>query len=190
MPDWMCTLCGNTVLDRPRAPSYCGRCNVGEMIQLGSASDVSPTLPSPPPPLPIAAASPAPLSDPIQGAQVAPAGAAVSTGRTRGPKPAKRVQPREPLEVRFARSAPLDPVNISATGLLIEYVRPFTPGSVCDVELWRSESGLRLRAEVVRSVVSGGGKGSNGGMRYRTAVHFLKTPRGIFTLVPELSEEA
>jgi len=42
----------------------------------------------------------------------------------------------------------------------------------------------------VRSIVSGGGKGSLGGIRYQTAVHFLKTPRGIYTLVPELSEEA
>jgi hypothetical protein len=50
--------------------------------------------------------------------------------------------------------------------------------------------GIRLRAEVVRSVVSGGGKGSPTGMRFRTAVHFLETPKSIFTLLPELSEDA
>ena len=190
MPDWMCTLCGNTVRDRARAPSYCGRCSVGDMIQLGSVSEIPAISPSPTPSPPMAATSPAPYSDSVQGAHATLAAPVAPTARTRSPKPAKRVQPREPLEVRFARSAPLDPVNISATGLLVEYVRPFTPGSVCDVELWRSELGLRLRAEVVRSVVSGGGRGSIGGMRYRTAVHFLKTPKGIYTLVPELSEEA
>jgi hypothetical protein len=50
--------------------------------------------------------------------------------------------------------------------------------------------GIRLRAEVVRSVVSGGGKGSHTGIRYRTAVHFLDVPQVIFILFPELSEEA
>jgi hypothetical protein len=50
--------------------------------------------------------------------------------------------------------------------------------------------GIRLRAEVVRSVVSGGGKGSHTGIRYRTAVHFLDAPQVIFTLFPELSEDA
>jgi hypothetical protein len=85
---------------------------------------------------------------------------------------------------------PLQALDISATGLLVEHVRPFTPGSICEVELWRSGMGIRLRAEVVRSVVSGGGKGSHTGIRYRTAVHFLDAPQGIFKLVPELSDEA
>jgi hypothetical protein len=92
--------------------------------------------------------------------------------------------------VRFPRTEPLQAINISATGLLIEHVRPFTPGSICEVELWRFSLGVRLRAEVVRSVVSSGGKGSHKGIRYRTAVHFLETPQSIFTLLPELSEEA
>jgi hypothetical protein len=103
-------------------------------------------------------------------------------------QPAKRVRPKEPLEVRFARTPSLEALNISATGLLVEYARPFPPGSICEVELWRSSLGIRLQAEVVRSVVSGGGKGSQNGMRYRTAVHFLETPQTIFTLLPELSE--
>jgi hypothetical protein len=71
----------------------------------------------------------------------------------------------------------------------VEYVRPFSPGSICEVELWRSDLGLRLKAEVVRSVVSGGAKGS-GGVRYQTAVRFLETPRAIYSLVPELVEES
>jgi hypothetical protein len=68
-------------------------------------------------------------------------------------------------------------------------VRPFSPGSICEVEIWRSELGLRLRAEVVRSVLTGGARGSSGGVRYQTAVRFLQTPPAIYTLVPELSEE-
>jgi hypothetical protein len=105
-------------------------------------------------------------------------------------RPAKRVRPNEPLEVRLPRTEPLQALNISATGLLVEHVKPFTPGSICEVEVWRSSLGIRLRAEVVRSVVSGGGKGSFTGLRYRTAVHFLETPQIIYTLLPELSEEA
>jgi hypothetical protein len=106
------------------------------------------------------------------------------------PRRAKRIRPKDPLEVRLSRTTPLEAVNISATGLLVEHVRPFTPGSICEVELWRSSLGVRLRGEVVRSVVSGGGKGSHTGIRYRTAVHFLETPDIIFTLLPELHEEA
>jgi hypothetical protein len=105
-------------------------------------------------------------------------------------RPAKRIRPKDPLEVRFARTAPLHALDISATGLLVEHIRPFTPGSICELEVWRSSLGIRIRAEVVRSVVSGGGKGSHTGIRYRTAVHFLETPRNIFTLLPELSEDA
>ncbi len=107
----------------------------------------------------------------------------------RGSRPAKRIRPKEPLEVRFARTAPLEALDISVTGLLVEHAKPFTPGSICDVELWRSSLGIRLRGEVVRSFVSGVGRGSQNGIRYRTAVHFLETPQTLFMLLPELSEE-
>jgi len=200
MPEWMCRICGNVLRDRARPPSYCARCGLGKFMNLEAVQDIPPTLPvsesSPEVILaegtPLAAATPelrvVPLIPATEGAPAI--GPRRGSNGARSRQPAKRVQPREPLEVRFARSAPLDPVDISVSGLLVEYVRPFTPGSVCDVELWRSDMGLRLRAEVVRSIVSGGGKGSLGGIRYQTAVHFLKTPRGIYTLVPELSEEA
>lgn len=197
MPEWMCRICGNVLRDRAHPPSYCARCGLGKFMNLEAVQDIPPTLtiPESSPEVilaeraPLTAAPPEPRVVPLTPAAAAPKPARGSNG-SRSRQPAKRVQPREPLEVRFARSAPLDPVDISVTGLLVEYVRPFTPGSVCDVELWRSDMGLRLRAEVVRSIVSGGGKGSLGGIRYQTAVHFLKTPRGIYTLVPELSEEA
>jgi hypothetical protein len=104
-------------------------------------------------------------------------------------RPAKRIRPKGPLEVRLARTASLEALDISATGLLVEYTRPFPPGSTCEVELWRFSQGIRLRAEVVRSFVSGGGKGSQTGIRYRTAVHFLETPPSIFVLIPELSDQ-
>jgi hypothetical protein len=118
-----------------------------------------------------------------------PATAPEAPEARKGSRPAKRIQPKEPLEVRIARTASLQALNISATGLLVEYARPFPPGSICEVEVWRSSLGIRLRAKVVRSCVSGGGKGSQTGLCYRTAVHFLETPPAIFTLLPELSEE-
>jgi hypothetical protein len=45
-----------------------------------------------------------------------------------------------------------------------------------------------LRGEVVRTFVANDG-GRHPGIRYRTAVQFLETPKGIFDLLPELSEE-
>jgi hypothetical protein len=187
MPEWICRICGNVLLDSPRAPSYCARCGLGEFSRLDTTEVTTPTEASPRrAPMAIAAAAMAPPPPPRE-ARVAPT--AAPKARPRNPTAARRVRPQEPLEVRFARSAPLAPLNISATGLLVEYVRPFSPGSICEVEIWRSELGLRLKAEVVRSVVSGGAKGS-GGVRYQTAVRFLETPRAIYTLVPELGEEA
>jgi len=187
--DWICQICGNTIRDRSRAPSYCPRCGLGDFILVGDepgspadgVSAASTNVPSPRlspsrrlvevanPPL---TALPAALAPPSHC------------------RPAKRIRPKDPLEVRLPRTVPLQALDISATGLLVEHIRPFTPGSICEVELWRSSHGLRLRAEVVRSVVSGGGKGSHAGIRYRTAVHFLETPQSFFTLLPELSEEA
>jgi len=188
MPEWICRICGNVLLDSPRAPSYCARCGLGEFSRLDTAEVTAP-----------AAAPPRPVSAVVAAAAMAPPPPAREThvtpvtppkARPRISNVARRVQPQEPLEVRFARSAPLAPLNISATGLLVEYIRPFSPGSICEVEIWRSELGLRLRAEVVRSVVSGGAKGSAGGVRYQTAVRFLNTPQAIYSLVPELGEEA
>ena len=174
-----------------RAPSFCPRCGLGDFTPVAdgereaaptrTASPVSANFPS-------AATSP---SVPLVAVQRQPPTpmAAVPEPRPQS-RPAKRIRPDEPLEVRLPRTEPLHALNISATGLLVEHVKPFTPGSICEVEVWRSSLGIRLRAEVVRSVVSGGGKGSLTGIRYRTAVHFLETPQNIYTLLPELSEEA
>jgi hypothetical protein len=185
MPEWLCRICGNVLLDAHRPPSYCARCGLGEFSRL-DAEGTAPVeaRPRPSPAMATAAAMAPP--PPTREARVTPAAAPPTRPRTS--KAARRVKPQQPLEVRFARSAPLAPLNISATGLLVEYVRPFSPGSICEVELWRSDLGLRLKAEVVRSVVSGGGKGSTG-VRYQTAVRFLQTPSAIYSLVPELREE-
>ena len=174
-----------------RAPSFCPRCGLGDFTPVAdgereraparTASPVSANFPS-------AATSPSVPLVAVQRQPLTPM-AALPEPRPQGP-PAKRIRPNEPLEVRLPRTEPLQALNISATGLLVEHVKPFTPGSICEVEVWRSSLGIRLRAEVVRSVVSGGGKGSHTGIRYRTAVHFLETPQNIYTLLPELSEEA
>jgi hypothetical protein len=101
---------------------------------------------------------------------------------------AKRVRPKERLGVRLCQIAPLEAVDISALGLLIEHKSPFKPGCVCEVELSRSGQNVRLRGEVVRTFVANGG-GSQAGLRYRSAVQFLETPPAIFELLPELCEE-
>jgi hypothetical protein len=102
---------------------------------------------------------------------------------------AKRIQPKEPVEVQFPRDALLKALDISETGLLVEDASPFKPGSICELDLRRSGRAIRLRVEVVRSVVAGGGKGSSTGIRYRTGFHFLENaPPAFFTLFGELSE--
>jgi hypothetical protein len=187
MSDWVCQICANTVRARTRAPSYCQKCGLGIFSALEDPS-TSPSrgdIPVPPNPS-------VPRSSPsAQVAEVppqAPTAAPPTPEPPRGCRSARRIRPKEPLEVRFARTVPLEALDISTTGLLVEHARPFAPGSICEVELWRSSLGIRLRAEVVRSFVSGGGKGSHTGIRYRTAVHFLETPQTIFMLLPELSE--
>ena len=178
--DWVCQFCGNVIRKREHQPHHCPKCSIGVYRQVRSATSSKSESP-------LEAALISKLTSPKPPESVplpeAPAPA-------RGGQPAKRIRPVAPLEVRLARTPSLEALNISATGLLVEYARPFPPGSVCEVELWRSCQGIRLQAEVVRSVVSGGGKGSQTGIRYRTAVHFLDTPEGIFALLPELSESA
>lgn len=189
MNDWTCQTCGNTIRDRSRAPSYCPKCGLGDFILGGDGSE-SPadSFPSLSPIFASLRISPARRLVEIEDRP--PATLPAPPEPRRKGRPAKRILPKDPLEVRLPRTAPLQALDISATGLLVEHVRPFTPGSICEVELWRSGMGIRLRAEVVRSVVSSGGKGSHTGIRYRTAVHFLDAPQVIFTLVPELSEDA
>jgi hypothetical protein len=101
----------------------------------------------------------------------------------------KRVRPDKPLEISLSQNASLQALDISATGLLVEHVAPFKSGSIYEVELRRSDRTVRLRAEVVRSVVAGGSNLGRAGIRYRTAFHFVETvPPDLFALVPELSE--
>ena len=193
MSDWVCQFCGNFVRQRAHRPSYCPKCSVGTFRQVADSSLPSsenvPAGPSMPALLSAPPSTPLPDLEPRNGSKpqhLTTAPEAPEPHQRR--QPAKRVRPKKPLEVRLARTPSLEALDISATGLLVEYARPFPPGSICEVELWRSSLGIRLQAEVVRSVVSGGGKGSQTGMRYRTAVHFLETPQTIFTLLPELSE--
>jgi len=178
MKDWVCQFCANIVRGRAHPPAYCARCGLGRFHLLG-AHTASPsgegTLQG------------SPLLDDVQlrRFKVIP-GAPAKPGRER--RRAKRIRPKEDLKVRLCQIAPLETVDISAIGLLIEHGTPFKPGSVCEVELGRSGHTVRLRGEVVRTFVANDG-GRHPGIRYRTAVQFLETPKGIFDLLPELSEE-
>jgi hypothetical protein len=188
MNDWTCQICAITVRDRSRAPGYCPHCGLAYFRRAGEPEATPPRGTSPvsldPPAL--RTSQPAPVAD-AQHRHFTPMPGASEPGREG--QPARRVRPKEPLEVRLARSASLQALNISMTGLLVEDIRPFTPGWECDVELWRSGRRVRLRGEVVRCCVSGGGKGNRKGLRYHTGVRFLEIPQTILALVPELSEE-
>ena len=188
LSDWNCQVCGNFVRERAHPPSYCSKCCIGTFARAENSSPQplgrAPVGPSMPPLQTTLPPAPHPDSE-LQPAMITPE----APGPHERCRPAKRIRPKGPLEVRLARTASLEALDISATGLLVEYTRPFPPGSTCEVELWRYSQGIRLRAEVVRSFVSGGGKGSQTGIRYRTAVHFLETPPSIFVLIPELSDQ-
>ncbi len=189
MSNWICQYCTNVTRGRSRAPAYCSRCGHGNfqveengtgvflhgMKQIPTGSPVPGTV------------SPVALPD-LQLRRFTIVSNAPSQPR-RERRRARRVRPKERLQVRLCQIAPLEAVDISAIGLLIEHTSPFRPGCVCEVELCRSSQKVRLRGEVVRTFVAAGG-GSHGGVRYRSAVQFLETPAAIFDLLPELLEES
>jgi hypothetical protein len=178
MKDWVCQFCANIVRGRAHPPAYCARCGLGRFHLLG-AYTAWPSGQNTP--------RGSALLDDLQirrFAVIPPA----TTKPARERRRAKRIQPKEDLKVRLCQIAPLEAVNISAIGLLIEHQTSFKPGSVCEVELWRSGQAVRLRGEVVRSFVTNGGE--SGGIRYRTALQFLETPPGIYALLPELPQES
>jgi len=176
MSDWTCQFCTNIIRGRSRAPAYCSRCGHAsfQVDRISPHSRVAGTV--------------RPVAFPdveLRRFTVLPdAPASPRRERRRG----KRVRPKERLEVRLCQIAPLEAVDISAFGLLIEHKSPFTPGCVCEVELWRSGRKVRLRGEVVRTFVADGGD-RHTGLRYRSAVQFLETPPAIYELLPELSED-
>ena len=177
MSDWTCHFCTNVIRGRSRAPAYCSRCGHTsfQVDRISPHSRVPGTV------------SPVPLPD-VELRRFSVVSDTPSKPR-RERRRAKRVRPKERLEVRLCRIGPLKVVDISPVGLLIEHKSPFAPGCVCEVELWRSGKTVRLRGEVVRTFVATG-EGSHAGLRYRSAVQFLETPPAIFELLPELSEES
>lgn len=176
MSDWTCQYCTNVIRGRSRAPAYCSRCGHASF----QVDRISPHSRVPGTVSPVAF----PDVELRRFTVVSDAAPAPRRERRRG----KRVRPKERLEVRLCQIAPLEAVDISAFGLLIEHKSPFKPGCVCEVELWRTGRKVHLRGEVVRTFVANGG-GSHAGLRYRSAVQFLETPPAIFELLPELSEE-
>jgi hypothetical protein len=189
MTNWICQHCTNVIRERSRAPACCSWCGHGdfqvEENGAGAFSDGMKQLPadSPPPGMVCPVALPEMQLRLFTLASGAPS-------RPRGERRrARRVRPKEHLEVRLCHIAPLQAVDISAIGLLIEHTSPFRPGLVCEVELRRSSRKVRLRGEVVRTFVSAS-RGSRGGVRYRSALQFLETPSALFDLLPELLEES
>lgn len=184
MDEWFCQACGNRIRGRIQVPAYCPRCGLNQFLRTGGpkASQAIGTAGIPPEFSSSAPASDTPLRPPTSISSVP----AADYDRRSAP----RVQPREPLEVRFSWYGPLRALDISATGLLVEHSTPFTPGAIFDVHLCRAGQRIRLRGQVVRS----SGAADNGRrppvIRYRTGVQFLETPQAFFSFLPELSGPA
>jgi len=189
MTGWICQHCRSIVWRRTGAPGSCPKCGLSKFEPVADrpASPSRRGAPIPHEPGPSGPTMPAPPADlQLRRFSVLPE-AAPAPRRER--RRAKRVRPKEPVHVRLSWGPPLPILDISAVGLLVELTRLVKPGTRCEVELARSGHTVRLRGEVVRSSVASG-TGSDTGLQYRTAVQFLATPPTLFTLVPELSEEA
>lgn len=185
MADWLCEMCSNVVRGRPAPPSYCPRCGLGRFEQAAEKGRSGSRPPNPQ--TPTSAESGAPAFPPDFRFRRLTAVLTVDAKPRPERRRARRVRPRARLEARLLRTAPLEVLNISAHGLLVEHSAPFKPGMPCEVELRRSGGAIRLRGEVVRSAVAiGGEKGT--GIRYCTAVQFLETPEAILAFLPELTE--
>lgn len=184
MSDWFCQACGNRIRGRTQVPTYCSRCGLNAFLQRSGppASQATDTAgfprtfstPVPPPDTPLRPPMPIPAVP----------------GPHRDRRSATRVQPKEPLEVRLSWHGPLQALDISATGLLVEHSTPFTPGAIFDVHLCRAGQRIRLRGQVVRSSGAADDGGRAPVIRYRTGVQFLETPQSFFAFLPELSGTA
>ena len=184
MSDWFCQACGNRIRGRTQVPTYCSRCGLNAFLQrsgppVSQATDTAG--------FPRTFSSPVPPPDtPLRPPMPIPAGPAPHRDR----RSATRVQPKEPLEVRLSWHGPLQALDISATGLLVEHSTPFTPGAIFDVHLCRAGQKIRLRGQVVRSSGAADDGGRAPVIRYRTGVQFLETPQSFFAFLPELSGTA
>lgn len=184
MSDWFCQACGNWIRGRIQVPAYCPRCGLKQFLRTGR-----PTTPQAAGTagFPAAFSSPAPASE-------TPLPPPTPDPTVPGPhgdrRSARRVQPKEPLEVRFSWHGPLRALDISATGLLVEHSTPFAPGAIFDVHLCRAGKRIRLRGQVVRSSGAADDGRRPPVIRYRTGVQFLETPQTFFAFLPELSGPA
>ena len=71
------------------------------------------------------------------------------------------------------RSMPVQVVNVSERGVLVEAEVPFQHGSRVPVSLTMGRANLACRGEVVRCFVSGVSRdGARGGLLYRTGIAF------------------
>lgn len=163
-------------------PAYCPRCGSSRFEQRNrtAASPAASTAAA----LEQSSMYAAPSNNPMRRITTPSAG----SGPHRERRGAKRVHPTEPVEVRLSWLGPLQALNISASGLLIEHSTPFKPGAVCDVQLCRTGRTIQLRGQVVRSAGANGDGASHPAIRYRTGVRFLEIPQSIFAFLPELSE--
>ena len=188
MSDWYCLLCRTAVRGATRMPTYCSRCG-NTLFKRLEADSPSASCGEPPsdhrPSSPVTSV-PEPSSD-LRVTLLKPIPAAPAPRKER--RGAKRVQPHRPLHIEFSLDQPLQVMDISASGLVVEQETAFKFGTTYEADLRRSDQSLRLRLQVVRSFVVRTVGTSGPAIRYRTAFQFVDVvPPAFFTLIPELSE--
>ena len=109
--DWFCRLCANQIRGQNTMPAYCPRCGSSKFEQRNRAA-ASPA-PSTAAALEQSSVYAAPSNNPMRRITTPSAG----SGPHRERRGAKRVHPKEPVEVRLSWLGPLKALNISATGL-------------------------------------------------------------------------
>ena len=188
MSDWSCLFCGKAVRGKAQMPKYCSRCGLTlfKRLDADSPSASSSEPPSDHGPSSPATSVPEPSPD-LRVTLLKPIPAAPVPRKER--RGTKRVQPHQPLHIQFSLNQPLQVVDISASGLVVEQETAFKFGTTYEAELRRSDQSLQLCLQVVRSFVVRTAGASGPAIRYRTAFQFVDVvPPAFFTLIPELSE--
>jgi len=185
--NWKCLICGEVYPAVSCMPRYCSACGFNLFQESETISSSRPGRISPqrepylPPPF---RRRPSPDSQVLGSPPIAPV--AVPRGERRR---AKRVRPQRPLQILISTNKPLEILDISTSGLAVEHETAFSFGFNYEAEIGHSKQKIRLRLQMVRSLIGPTlGKGSSA-IRYRTGFQFLDAlPPAFFTLIPELCE--
>jgi len=188
MSDWLCLFCRRVIRGVSDKPKFCPQCGLTlfRRLDTDSSSPSGSGAPSGHRPSSHATSVPEP-SPSFQATQPKPISPAPAPRKER--RGSKRVKPCQPLQIQFSSNQPLQVLDISASGLIVEHEIGFKFGATYEAELKRSDKLLRLHLKVVRSLVVGKSGTSDSAIRYRTAFQFVDAvPPAFFTLIPELSE--